>query len=87
MIFFLLLKVWFLTRGPIRTAELINPCFFTRRLQIELFERCAAGRIANSRDLFVGLYCYTAVIYSQLKTVDRAETFESWLSEKGVNSN
>ena len=30
---------------------------------IELSEPSAADRIANSSDLFVGLYCYTTLIY------------------------
>ena len=49
---------------------------------IELFEPCATGKIANSSDLFVGLPSYIF----QLKTVGRAETLESWPSEKGVNA-
>ena len=47
---------------------------------------CAAGRIANSSDLFVAYTAIRPSYISQLKTVVRAETFESWPSEKGVNS-
>ena len=32
------------------------------------------------------LYRFALNIFTQLKTVGRAETFESWPSEKGVNS-
>ena len=34
---------------------------------VELFEPSAAGRIANSNDLFVGLYCYTTLLYFQVE--------------------
>ena len=44
-------------RGSILTAELINCCILGDMYNsIELFEPCAAGRIANSSDLFVSLY-------------------------------
>ena len=52
----------------------------------ELLEPSAAGRIENSSDLFVELYCHSTFIYFPVETVDLALTFESWASEKGVNS-
>ena len=32
---------------------------------MELSEPSAAGRIANSRDVFVGLYCYATLLYCE----------------------
>ena len=50
-------------RGPILTAELVNRFFLETVYVIEIFEPSAAGRNANSSDLFVGLYCCTTFIY------------------------
>ena len=47
-------------RGPILTVELINRCFLGDMYNItELFEPSAAGRIAISSDLLVGLHLFT----------------------------
>ena len=69
-------------RGPMLTVELINRCFLDKYSYNGAFKPCAAGRITNSCDLFVGLYLHV----SQLRKVGGAETFESWPSEKGANS-
>ena len=51
---------------------------------VELFEPSAAGRIANSNDLFVGLYCYTTLLYFQVEN-DRSNWnfWELAIGERG----
>ena len=45
-------------REPILAVELFNHFFVGDMYIIELFEPGAAGRLAGSSDLFVGLYLY-----------------------------